>query len=150
MSPPQTNPRQPLIAAWGAQMIGTIVIAIVVLAFVRSLGGLLSNQAQDFQRYAMVGILVAATPALYYLRTFKTSLKADEAALVERNGLPDPKARAAMTRSLAIGGVLCELPMAAGVINLMLGGDTRWFVGATFITVAIRLSYRPFLSRSGR
>ena len=24
------------------------------------------------------------------------------------------------------------------------GGETRWFLGATLVTIALRLSYRPF------
>ena len=28
--------------------------------------------------------------------------------------------------------------------NFFFGGETRWFLGATLITIALRLSYRPF------
>ena len=38
--------------------------------------------------------------------------------------------------------------MAIGVLQLCFGGETRWFLGATLITIALRLSYRPFTQRS--
>jgi hypothetical protein len=50
-------------------------------------------------------------------------------------------------RTLAIGGAMCEIPMAMGVVQLLLGGETRWFLGATLVTIALRLSYRPFTRR---
>jgi hypothetical protein len=34
--------------------------------------------------------------------------------------------------------------MALGLVYLLLGGEMRWFLGATFLTIALRLSYRPF------
>jgi hypothetical protein len=34
--------------------------------------------------------------------------------------------------------------MAMGVVHLLVGGQMRWFVGATLITIVLRLSYRPF------
>jgi hypothetical protein len=49
-----------------------------------------------------------------------------------------------LKKGLSIGGALCELPMAMGVVQLFFGGETRWFLGATLITIALRLSYRPF------
>jgi hypothetical protein len=139
---PQQN-RQAPVAAWVAQMIGTLVLAGVVLAFVRSIGGVLGEVDPDWKRFAMLGILVGIAPALLDLRTFKPALDADEAAIRAR-GTPDPAARARLMRALAIGGALCEIPMAMGVVQLFFGGETRWFLGATFITIAIRLSYRPF------
>jgi hypothetical protein len=48
-------------------------------------------------------------------------------------------------RALAIGGALCEIPMAMGVVQLFFGGETRWFLGATLVTIALRLSFRPFV-----
>ena len=149
MSGAAPQPRQALVASWVAQMIGTIVIAVVVLAFVKSIGAPLSSGAYDFQRFMMGAILVAAIPALAYLRVFKPLLLADEAAIAAR-GAPDAAARKALLRSLAIGGALCELPMALGVIHLFLGGETRWFVYATLITIAVRLSYRPFTRLPGK
>ena len=144
MSGATPQPRQALVASWVAQMIGTIVIAVVVLAFVKSIGAPLSSAEYDYQRYMMGAILVAAIPALAYLRVFKPLLLADEAALNTR-GAPDPAARKALLRALSIGGALCELPMALGVVQLFFGGDTRWFLGATMVTIALRLSYRPFI-----
>ena len=34
--------------------------------------------------------------------------------------------------------------MALGVVQLFFGGEQRWFLGATLVTIALRLSYRPF------
>jgi hypothetical protein len=144
MSGAAPHPRQGLVASWVAQMVGTLVISALVLAFVKSIGAPLSTGKYDFERYMMGGILVAAIPAIAYLRTFKRRLNADEAAVKARLGTPDPPIRQALMRSLAIGGALCELPMALGVLHLFLGGETRWFVYATLITIAVRLSYRPF------
>ena len=56
----------------------------------------------------------------------------------------DPATRVLLTKSQMIGGALCELPMAMGVVQLFFGGETRWFLGATLITIALRLSFRPF------
>lgn len=148
MSGAAPQPRQALVASWVAQMVGTVVIAAVVLAFVKSIGAPLSTGAYDFQRLMMGAILVAALPALAYLRVFKPLLLADEAA-VKARGAPHPETRKALLRSLTIGGALCELPMALGVIHLFLGGDTRWFIYATLITIVVRLSYRPFTRLPG-
>jgi hypothetical protein len=148
MSGAAPQPRQALVAAWIAQMVGTLVLAAVVFAFVKGLGAPMWTGTYDFQRYMMGGILVAAIPALAYLRVFKPLLLADEAALKAR-GVPDPVARKALLRSLSIGGALCELPMALGVIHLFMGGDTRWFIYATLITIVVRLSYRPFTKLPG-
>ena len=143
MSSAAPNPRQGLVAAWVAQMIGTLVLAAVVLAYVRAAGAPFSTGDSDWKRYAMLGILLGVAPALLYLRTFKPLLDADEAA-VAASGAVDPAKRARLVRSLSIGGALCEIPMAMGVVQLFLGGETRWFIGATLITIALRLSYRPF------
>jgi hypothetical protein len=149
MSAANPQPRQGTIAAWIAQMIGTIVLAAVVLAFVKGVGAPLSTAAYDFQRYMMGAILVAALPALGYLRVFKQRLLADEAAIAAR-GAPDPVARRELMKSLTLGGALCELPMALGVVHLFFGGETRWFLYATLITIAVRLSYRPFTRLPGK
>jgi hypothetical protein len=148
MSGANPQPRQALVASWVAQMVGTIVLSVVVLAFVKGMGAPLSTGAYDFQRYMMGAILVAALPALAYLRVFKPLLLADEAT-VKARGMPDPAARKALLRALRIGGALCELPMALGVVHLFLGGDTRWFIYATIITIVVRLSYRPFTRLPG-
>jgi hypothetical protein len=144
MSGAAPQPRQAPVASWVAQMVGTIVLAMLVFAFVKSIGAPLSSGEYDWQRFMLGAILVATIPALAYLRTFKRRLVADEAAVKARGGTPDPAARKALMTSLAIGGALCELPMALGVIHLFFGGETRWFLYATLITIAVRLSYRPF------
>ena len=138
--------RQGLIAAWIAQMIGPMVLAAVVLAYVRAAGAPFATEDSDWKRYAMLGILVGIAPALLYLRTFKARLDADEAAIAA-SGTVNPATRAPLLKSLSIGGALCEIPMAMGVVQLFLGGETRWFIGATLITIALRLSYRPFTRR---
>ena len=134
--------RQGLVAAWLAQMIGTMVLAGAVMIFVRVAGPLSAGES-DWKKYAMLGILVGIAPALLYLPTFKSRLDADERAARAR-GAPDPALRAALLKSLSLGGALCELPMAMGVVQLFFGGETRWFLGATLVTIALRLSYRPF------
>jgi hypothetical protein len=142
-APTPPSARQPLVASWIAQMIGTMVLAGAVLYFVRNYGAPLAADDSDWKRFAMLGILAGIAPALLYLRTFKPLLDADEAA-VRAGGSPDRATRARLARALAIGGALCEIPMAMGVVQLFFGGETRWFLGATMITIALRLSYRPF------
>jgi hypothetical protein len=144
MSVPGAHPRQELIAAWVAQLIGTIVLAAAVMAFVRGMMGPLSAGDTQWKRYAFSGIFVAAVPAIVYLRTFKERLDRDEAMLRQNQGRPDPAARLALKKALSIGGAFCELPQAMGVVYLFMGGEYRWFLGATLVTIAIRLSYRPF------
>ena len=143
MTPDIKASRQPLVMSWLAQMVGTIVLAAAVMIFVKTIGARFASESEDWKRYAMMGILAGAVPALAYLRTFKRRLDADEAAF-RRLGSPDPGARAILAKSLVIGGALAELPMAMGVVQLFFGGDTRWFLGATMVTIALRLSYRPF------
>ena len=143
MSGAAPHPRQALVASWLAQVVGTIVIAAVVYAFVHAAGAPFSA-ADAMKPYVFTAILGAAAPALYYLRLYKSRLDADAVAISRRGGSPDPQLRRSLLRSLAIGGALCELPMAAGALDLFLGGEPRWFIGATLITLAIRLSYRPF------
>ncbi len=143
MSGAAPHPCQPLIAAWVAQVVGTLVLAGVVYAFVRAMGAPFS-QSDAMKPYVFTAILGAAVPALYYLRAYKSRLDADAIAVAARGGIPEPQVRKSLLRSLAIGGALCELPMAAGALDLFLGGEPRWFIGATFVTLARRLSYRPF------
>lgn len=135
--------RQPLLAAWFAQMVGTLVLAGVIYAFFHFKGAPFST-ADAMKPYVFTAILVAAIPAIYYLRTYKARLDADAVAISRGGGALDPQLRRSLLRSLAIGGSLCELPMAAGALDLFLGGEPRWFIGGTFITLAMRLSYRPF------
>jgi hypothetical protein len=135
--------RQAPVASWVAQMIGTLVLALAVYYFIRSGSISLPSVDPDWQRYAGAGVLLGIIPAMLYLRIFKEALNADEAA-VRARGAPDPAIRPIFMRALAIGGGLCEIPMAMGVLHLIFGGETRWFVGATLITIALRVSYRPF------
>jgi hypothetical protein len=144
MSAPAAHPRQELIAAWVAQLIGTIVLAAAVMAFMRAMVGPLVTGETDWKRYAFSGIFVAAIPAIFYLRTFKERLDEDERRLQANHGRADPAARLALKKALSVGGAFCELPQAMGVVYLFLGGEYRWFLGATLVTIAIRLSYRPF------
>jgi hypothetical protein len=81
------------------------------------------------------------------VRRFSAALNADIAA-ARTGGAPDPSARAELLRKLQVGGVLCELPLALGVLYLMAGGEKRWFVTAACVSIALRLSYRPFRGQS--
>ncbi len=59
--------RQGLVASWVAQMIGTLVLAAVVLVFVRSVGAPFASDGETpWKAYAMAGILVGIAPALLY------------------------------------------------------------------------------------
>jgi hypothetical protein len=143
MTPAAPQSRQGLVASWVAQMIGTLALTGAVLAFVRSMGAPFPAAETDWKRYAMLGVIAGVAPALLYLRTFKRALDAYEASARTRlDG--DPAARQALARALAIGGALCEIPMAMGALQLFFGGETRWFLGAALVTIALRLSYRPF------
>ena len=148
MNAPAPHPRQGPVVAWVSQLIGTIVLAAAVMAFVRGVMGPLTTGDTQWKRYAFSGIFVAAVPALVYLRTFKERLDEDERRLRANGGVPDAAARMALMKAIAIGGAFCELPQAMGVVYLFMGGETRWFFGATLVTIAIRLSYRPFTSNS--
>jgi hypothetical protein len=147
MSASAPDPRQGLLAAWIAQMVGTIVLAVIVATYVKKVGAPFSG-AGEFKGYIFTAILAATVPALYHLRSYKARLDADAAGMCTRAGTPDPALRQALLRSLAIGGAFCELPMAMGALYLFMGGESRWFIGATFITLAIRLSYRPFVRQA--
>ena len=145
MSAAPQQHRQALIASWVAQMIGTVVLAAAVTAFVKGVMGPLSGGDTQWKRYSLSAIFIAAIPALYYLRTFKRRLDEVERLAVRNGGVPDAAARLLLAKSLAIGSAFCELPQAMGVVYLFVGGETRWFLGATLVTLAMRLSYRPFL-----
>ena len=146
---PETDPaalqsaRQVPVASWVAQMVGTIALAFVAYYYVRSMGAPFGGVDPDWKRYTAGAALLGIVPALLYLRIFKDALNADEAA-VRARGVPDPVIRPIFLRALAIGGALCEIPMAMGVLHLLFGGEMRWFAGATAITIGLRVSYRPF------
>jgi hypothetical protein len=93
-------------------------------------------------RYGVYSLLAAAVPALWYLPRFKRALVGYVAS--SRMGSPGSQATTELLQRLSIGGALCELPMALGVLQLLTGGELRLFVGGAFITFAVRLSYRPF------
>ena len=142
MSATPGDARQSLVATWMVGIVGTIVIGVAVYYFFKHAGSPFAAQL-EWAKWASHAVLLGALPAIMYLRKFKPRLDAYESSLRTR-GQPDPALRALVLRSLAIGGALCELPMAMGVVHLLLGGETRWFVGATLITIVLRLSYRPF------
>jgi hypothetical protein len=139
----QQSARQVPVASWVAQMIGTLVLALAVYYFVGAAGSPFGDVDPDWKRYAAGGALLGIVPAMLYLRIFKEALDADDAA-VRARGVPDPAIRPIFLRALAIGGALCEIPMAMGVLHVLFGGEMRWFAGATAITIALRVSYRPF------
>ena len=135
--------RQALVSSWVAQLIGTLVLAGVVLVFVRSAGAPFATEATEWKRYAFYGVMLGAIPPLLYLRHYKRLLDSDERAERQR-GSPDPALRSTLAKALLLGGALCEVPMAMGVLQLFFGGETRGFLLATMVTIAMRLSYRPF------
>ncbi len=134
---------QPLVNLWLVQMVGTMIIAAVVIFYYRAVGSPFRGDAQ-WAYYALYGIVAAIAPATMYLGRFKEWLDHDRKSALEHGGKPHPGIRAGLQKSLAIGGALSEFPQAFGVAHLFLGGEMRWFVGATLITLALRLSYRPF------
>jgi len=139
-----------LVTAWVVQMVQTLVLAGVVFLFINQIGGAAGTLAKEWERYALYGLIVAAVPAMLYVRWYKRILNQDEAAMNARGGEPEPGLRTTLKRALALGGALCDLPMALGVLILMFGGDKRYFIGGTLITLAIRLSYRPFVRARAR
>jgi hypothetical protein len=143
MTSTTSSSRQSLVASWVAQMIGTIVLCGAATMFMRTLGKPLIDGDTVWKDYAAIGIIVGIAPAMLYLRWYKRIL--DQDIRLERSrGTPDPEARRVLQKALLLGGALCELPMALGLVYLLLGGEMRWFLGATFLTIALRLSYRPF------
>ncbi|APV51241.1 hypothetical protein BWI17_17075 [Betaproteobacteria bacterium GR16-43] len=144
MAAAPANPQQPLINTWLGQLVGTMVLAGVVMVFFRT--GIEGWKGIDakWQLYALYAGVAAIIPALLYLTNFKQVLDVDRAAQQANGGRPDPAIRKVLVRALTVGGALCELPQSFGVLHLLLGGETRWFLGATMVTIALRLSYRPF------
>ena len=141
LSLPRT--RQELVLVWAVQIVGTLVLLGVVLAFARSGDFRLGSIPDDWKRYVVFALLAGGIPAILYLRHYKKLLDYD-AVLERQRGKPDVPARTLLMKSLVLGGAMCELPMAIGVVQLLLGGETRWFLGGTMISIALRLSYRPF------
>jgi hypothetical protein len=73
-------------------------------------------------------------------------LNADLEATRRGNGIPDPVLRLDLMKKLNVGSALSEMPLAVGVVYLLAGGELRWFVGSAFVSLALRLSYRPFVA----
>lgn len=144
MNPPAPRSRQGLVSSWVAQMVGTVVLCGAVLVLMKAIGNRAASGDADWKHYAMAGILLGSLPALVYLRWYRQILNQDVRLERESGGAPDPGARRLLQRSLVLGGALCEIPMALGAVQLYFGGETRWFFGATLLTIAMRLSYRPF------
>jgi hypothetical protein len=129
---------------WASQVLGTIAIAFAIYLFFGQGKPFFEGVDPEWTRFGLVGILAAGAPALAYLRRFSAALNADAKAMRGANGVPDPQARQDLLRKLQVGGVLCELPLALGAIYLMAGGEKRWFITAACVSLALRLSYRPF------
>ncbi|MGZ5035712.1 MAG: hypothetical protein ACXWGT_02780 [Usitatibacter sp.] len=135
---------------WGTQLAGTAAVAIAIYLFFGDRGAVFANVDPEWTRYGLYGILGASVPALMYVRRFKRSLNADIAAANAGRGEPDPRLRAELMRKLHIGGALCELPLALGALYLLAGGERRWFIAGACVSLALRLSYRPFTAASRR
>ena len=144
MTLPQPATAQSPVLSWAAQLVGTIAIAFAVYLFFGQGKPFIEGVDPEWTRFGLVGILAAGAPALAYMRRFAAALDADIEATRARNGVPEPAARRELLRKLQLGGVLCELPLALGAIYLMAGGEKRWFITAACVSIALRLSYRPF------
>jgi hypothetical protein len=144
---PHINSPSPVLV-WGAQLAGTVAIAIVIYLFLGGRAAVIQGVDPAWTRFGLLGILLASGPALWYVRRYKRTLDADIAAARARGGAPDPQQRRELLRKLSVGGALCELPLALGVIYLLAGGELRYFVAAACVSVALRLSYRPFTGGS--
>ena len=129
---------------WAAQLVGTIAVAVAIYLFFGHGGPVFADVDPRLLRYALYAILGASVPALSYVRPFKRSLNADVAAANARGGTPDPGLRSELLRRMQIGGALSELPLAMGALCLFAGGDRQWLVAGACVSVALRLSYRPF------
>ena len=136
------SPRSPA-TLWVSQMIGTLAIAAAILFFFSSRAPA-STAGTLWPAIALSAALVACAPALFYLPRFRARLN-DDGAASQCAGAPDAAKRQALYASLAIGGMLCDLPQALGLLALFLGAETRWFLAATAATVVMRVAYRPFL-----
>ena len=139
--------RQGLVQKWVAQIVTALVLCGVVILFARNGGLQLGSYPDAWKQWVLPAILGAAVPALVYMRRYKAILVQDDRLERARDGRPEPEARELLRRALALGGMLCDLPMAMGALQLLWGGETRWFIGGTMMAVALRLSYRPFLKR---
>jgi hypothetical protein len=121
-----------------------VAIAVAIYLFFGKGAPVFAGVDPEWSRYGLYGILAAGGPAIWYVRRFKRALNADMAAVKRLGGIPDPILRQELLRKLSVGGALCELPLALGALYLMAGGESRWFIGAAAVSIALRLSYRPF------
>ena len=137
--------RQGLVQKWLVQIVTALVLCGVILVFVRNGNFQIGSYPDDWKRYGIYVLLLACVPAVIYLRRYKAILDQDLRLERERGGSPEPATRHLLARALGLGGALCDLPMALGALQLMMGGETRWFVGGTMLAIALRLSYRPFI-----
>ncbi len=128
---------------WGAQLAGTIGIALAIYFFFGASNPIF-HLDPEWMRYGFMAMLGAAVPALWYLRGFRQVLDADASAAKAHGGEPQPDVRIALLRKMSVGGALCELPLVVGVLFLLAGSGTRLFITAAFVTLALRLSFRPF------
>lgn len=144
MSTPLSSAAQSPVAVWAAQIAGTVAIAFAVYMFFGERTPFSFGADPEWMRFGLLGILAAGAPALVYLRKFTAALDADIASSRAHGGQAEPQPRRELLRRLQVGGVLCELPLALGAIYLMAGGERRWFITAACVTLALRLSYRPF------
>jgi hypothetical protein len=119
-------------------------VAIAIYLFFGHGSPVFANVDPEWMRYGVYAILAAGAPALWYLRRFKHALDADVAAVDSRDGVADPQLRSELLQKLQIGGALCELPLAFGALHLMAGGERRGFIAGACVSLALRLSYRPF------
>jgi hypothetical protein len=138
-----TRQPQPVLV-WGAQLAGTVGIAVALYLFFGQGAPVFKAIDPEWTKFGLYGILAAGIPAIWYVRRFKRALNADMAAVARQGGVPDPRLRQELMRKMSVGGALCELPLALGALYLMAGGESRWFVGAAAVSIALRLSYRPF------
>jgi hypothetical protein len=130
---------------WGAQLGGTVAIALAIYLFFRFQGIEPVMKPDSFwARWGVYALVAACVPALYYLRTYKRALDSWVAAGKQPGGA-GAATQVELLRRLSIGGALCELPMALGVVQLLSGGEMRLFLGGAFFALAMRLSYRPFV-----
>ena len=136
-------PSNPLVLTWLAQLVGTSVIALVLWYYVGKNGAPLGHLDPVWAHYAIIAGLLSIIPSLVYLPSFKAAL--DRYLVAQhRSQAPDPALRTAVASKLAIGGALTELPMAFGALHLLMGGETRWFILAVLVSLALRGSFRPF------
>ena len=122
-----------------------MAIAVAIYLFFGKGAPVFAGVDPEWTRFGLYGILAAGGPAIWYVRRFKRALNADIAAVNRQGGVPDPLLRKELLRKLSLGGALCELPLALGTLYLLAGGESRWFVGAAAVSLALRLSYRPFV-----